>query len=152
MKKKKLAKRHIVRLWGKMEKILPELFGVNKTVVVNAKVAFADTRDDGDRSQANIFVNLSITLASKNAKLVAAIDRAFLRMEKGVYGECSECEDLITIKRLNVVPWASLCIVCKERQKEGDQEETRPQGKFLSLGLRQFYDRIEDREKRKKKP
>lgn len=39
---------------------------------------------------------------------------ALLRMEDGSYGFCLECEEPISPKRLNALPWAPLCVHCQE--------------------------------------
>ena len=43
------------------------------------------------------------------------VKRALQRMEDGAYGICLSCEDPITPKRLQAVPWAELCLNCQER-------------------------------------
>lgn len=40
---------------------------------------------------------------------------ALRRMESGGFGTCTVCEEDISLKRLNALPWASLCIACQER-------------------------------------
>ena len=40
------------------------------------------------------------------------IDRALKRMADGDYGECMSCGNDISPKRLQVLPWATLCIEC----------------------------------------
>jgi DnaK suppressor protein len=50
---------------------------------------------------------------SKNLREVRA---ALRRIEDGTYGTCLDCEEEISPKRLNAVPWAPLCINCQERE------------------------------------
>jgi DnaK suppressor protein len=50
---------------------------------------------------------------SKNLREVRA---ALRRIEDGSYGTCLDCEEEISPKRLNAVPWAPLCINCQERE------------------------------------
>ena len=35
-------------------------------------------------------------------------------MEQDHYGVCLECEEPISTKRLNAVPWARYCVTCQE--------------------------------------
>ncbi|NOZ05759.1 MAG: hypothetical protein GXP41_05330 [Chloroflexi bacterium] len=49
---------------------------------------------------------------SLSAKL-AAIDHALERLDQGVYGLCTECGKEINPERLEVLPYATLCIKCK---------------------------------------
>lgn len=47
------------------------------------------------------------------------INRALIRMDEGVYGECMDCGDAIAEARLLVQPYSSLCIRCAEaRERE----------------------------------
>jgi len=43
-------------------------------------------------------------------KVRAALDR----VADGSYGTCFDCEDEISQKRLQAVPWATLCLACQE--------------------------------------
>lgn len=40
------------------------------------------------------------------------VQRALSKMELGTYGTCERCGQPITIERLDVLPWAILCIGC----------------------------------------
>jgi DnaK suppressor protein len=42
------------------------------------------------------------------------IDAALARLETGEYGSCQECDEPISGKRLNAIPWASRCVACQE--------------------------------------
>lgn len=42
------------------------------------------------------------------------IDAALNRIENGSFGICSECSGAIGEKRLKAVPFATICIDCKE--------------------------------------
>jgi DnaK suppressor protein len=37
------------------------------------------------------------------------------RIRAGTFGICLDCEEEISMKRLVAVPWATLCIVCREK-------------------------------------
>ena len=41
-----------------------------------------------------------------------AIDQALTKMEDGKYGKCEACRRFISIKRLQLVPWARYCVQC----------------------------------------
>ena len=70
--------------------------------------------DEGDLSQQHheewIFLNRNTI----DMKLLREISDALHRLEQGTYGTCLECEELISIKRLNAVPWARYCVTCQE--------------------------------------
>jgi len=70
--------------------------------------------DEGDLSQQHheewIFLNRN----SIDMKLLREIADALHRMDQGAYGICMECEEPISGKRLDAVPWARYCIACQE--------------------------------------
>jgi RNA polymerase-binding protein DksA len=43
------------------------------------------------------------------------VDRALTKMELGTYGTCERCGNPIGIERLEALPWAILCIDCKQK-------------------------------------
>src|SRR5690349_10395784 len=83
------------------------------------KVAQVVTRldvpsDEGDLSQQSheewIFLNRN----TLEMKLLREVEAALRRIEQGTYGVCHECEEPISTKRLDAVPWAKYCVVCQE--------------------------------------
>jgi DnaK suppressor protein len=71
--------------------------------------------DEGDLSQQHheewIFVNRN----SIDVKLLREISDALLRLDHGKYGICAECEEPISNKRLDALPWARFCVTCQEQ-------------------------------------
>ena len=71
--------------------------------------------DEGDLSQQHheewIFLNRN----SIDMKLLREISGALHRIDNGHYGVCMECEEPISSKRLEAVPWAKYCVACQER-------------------------------------
>lgn len=43
------------------------------------------------------------------------VERALSKMDAGVFGICERCGKPISIERLKALPWAVLCIDCKQR-------------------------------------
>jgi len=70
--------------------------------------------DEGDLSQQHheewIFLNRNTI----DTKLLREISDALLRIDHGTYGICMECEEPISPKRLDAVPWARYCVKCQE--------------------------------------
>lgn len=75
--------------------------------------------DEGDLSQQSheewIFLNRN-TIDMKQLREVAG---ALHRIDTGQYGICMECEEPISAKRLDAVPWARYCVICQERIAAG---------------------------------
>jgi DnaK suppressor protein len=71
--------------------------------------------DEGDLSHQHheewIFLNRNTI----DMKLLREISGALHRIDGGTYGVCMECEEPISSKRLDAVPWARYCVSCQER-------------------------------------
>lgn len=71
--------------------------------------------DEGDLSQQHheewIFLNRN----SIDMKLLREIADALHRVDTETYGICLECEEPISPKRLDAVPWARYCVSCQEK-------------------------------------
>ena len=43
------------------------------------------------------------------------VDHALTKVERGTYGTCERCSGPIGEERLEAIPWARLCISCKQK-------------------------------------
>ena len=83
--------------------------------------------DEGDLSQQSheewIFLNRNTI----DMKLLREISGALHRIETEQYGICMQCEEPISPKRLDALPWARYCVTCQEqiaaRVAQGEREE-----------------------------
>ncbi|HEX3876656.1 MAG TPA: TraR/DksA family transcriptional regulator [Bryobacteraceae bacterium] len=75
--------------------------------------------DEGDLSQQSheewIFLNRNTI----DMKLLREISGALHRMETEQFGICMECEEPISAKRLDALPWARYCVSCQEKIAAG---------------------------------
>ena len=73
-----------------------------------------DPSDEGDLSQQHheewIFLNRNTI----DMKLLREISDALRRIDRETYGICLECDEPISSKRLDAVPWARYCVTCQE--------------------------------------
>ena len=71
--------------------------------------------DEGDLSQQHheewIFLNRN----TLDMKLLREVADALHRIETDTYGICPECDEPISTKRLDAVPWARYCVTCQEQ-------------------------------------
>lgn len=49
--------------------------------------------------------------------IVREIDRALAKIEEGTYGRCERCGQEIPDERLEAVPYATLCVSCKQMEE-----------------------------------
>ena len=70
---------------------------------------------------------LAIRNLDRESNLLRNVRAALRRIDEGSFGVCLHCEEDITPKRLNAVPWTPYCIQCQEmadRNQTGDGAET----------------------------
>ena len=72
--------------------------------------------DMADQASGNNEVHIQLKLKQADAKILQAIEEALYRIEKGTYGVCRDCGEMIAPARLNAIPWTRVCITCKEKQ------------------------------------
>jgi DnaK suppressor protein len=67
-----------------------------------------------DQGSATFARELDMTLVDNARENLVRIDAALERIESGTYGVCTRCGASIPPDRLEAMPDADLCIVCKE--------------------------------------
>jgi DnaK suppressor protein len=79
----------------------------------------ADERmDEVDQASSEYMQAFSFRLRGRERFLMEKIEHALRKIEEGGYGTCEECEEGISLKRLQARPEAQLCIQCKEAQEK----------------------------------
>jgi DnaK suppressor protein len=64
----------------------------------------------GDTATATLGREIDYTLGENSEQVLSEINAALERIEAGTYGTCASCGKPIAPERLEVYPWASLCI------------------------------------------
>lgn len=67
---------------------------------------------------------LAIRNLDRESNLLRNVRAALRRIDEGMYGICVHCEEEISPKRLNAVPWTPYCIGCQEAADRAQQEGT----------------------------
>jgi len=65
---------------------------------------------------------LAIRNLDRESNLLRNVRAALHRMNEGMFGVCLHCEEDISPKRLNAVPWAPYCIACQETADRNQEE------------------------------
>jgi len=60
----------------------------------------------------------SITLERNLHALLGKVEHALAKFASGTYGRCDVCGAEIPLGRLEALPYANLCIVCKAREEK----------------------------------
>lgn len=72
--------------------------------------------DLADQANGTNEVHIQLKLKQTDAKILQATEEALQRMERGIYGICRDCGDMIAPARLEAIPWTRVCIECKQKQ------------------------------------
>ena len=79
------------------------------------ELAFADDAGFSDRSHSTEERSRLISVVTALRENLRDADRAIAKMDAGTYGTCERCGNPIAIERLEALPWAQLCIDCKQK-------------------------------------
>ena len=66
---------------------------------------------------------LAIRNLDRESNLLRNVRLALRRIEEETYGTCLHCEEEISPKRLNAVPWTPFCIQCQEQADRHQGED-----------------------------
>ena len=75
---------------------------------------------------------LAIRNLDRDSHMLRQIRRALARIADGSYGTCLHCEEEISPKRINAVPWAAYCIKCQEQVDRHEIVVDEPSDLFAS--------------------
>ena len=60
------------------------------------------------------------TILNNEKTLLVEVQQALARIDNGTYGICSNCGQPIPEKRLEAIPWATLCVACESKLRSGE--------------------------------
>jgi DnaK suppressor protein len=88
-------------------------------------IAIEKSADALDEVQNATERELAIRSLDRDSNLLRRVRGALRRIEMGRFGECLQCEQDISRKRLAAVPWTTFCIQCQEiaDRTQGDNAE-----------------------------
>ena len=89
----------------------------SELAVVNSADVLDTIRMATDRDVLVQRMNMSARVLSDVRKAIAALDN-------GEYGICEDCAEPIAARRLDVMPWASVCVKCQEARDRSDTEKS----------------------------
>ena len=65
------------------------------------------------------------TQLDRRTRLLADLDRSLHAISDGSYGLCVDCEEPVSLKRMESIPWASRCINCQQQLEAHEYEDRR---------------------------
>ena len=95
-------------------------------------IAIEKTADALDEVQLAGERELAIRNLDRESNLLRNVRGALARMVDGSYGTCLHCDEEISQKRLNAVPWTAYCIKCQEAADRHEFEMVETHDHFLA--------------------
>ena len=87
---------------------------LNKVLRNREGITIEKSADALDEVQHAAERELAIRNLDRESHLLRNVRAALQRIDEGSYGTCLHCEEDISPKRLEAVPWAAYCIRCQE--------------------------------------
>lgn len=104
-----------------LNKKLNLLRKAKSTLGEDIKVQPDELRDALDQASSEVLSSFSLRLRGREKTLLKKIDYTLSKIDDGSFGICEECEETISMKRLEARPEATLCIQCKEAQEQREK-------------------------------
>ncbi|MGH7858926.1 MAG: TraR/DksA family transcriptional regulator [Candidatus Binatia bacterium] len=89
----------------------------------------------GDRSVAVLGQDVELAVVQMKRNELRQVDEALRRLRGGEYGSCRSCEAEIEEERLEILPFATLCVDCKRRE-EVETRRVETTGRGFRAGFR----------------
>jgi len=94
--------------------------------------------DAVESSEADIQEDIEFALIQMKSETLNKINDALGRLEQGQYGNCFECGEEISEKRLRALPFAVRCKDCEEAREVAEQRERQMAARRVAGSL--FFD------------
>jgi DnaK suppressor protein len=78
----------------------------------------ADVLEEADLKTSR---ELAIASLNRDSTVRRSVASALYRIQDGSFGTCVHCDNEIGRRRLEVLPWAPLCIACQEAADRGEE-------------------------------
>jgi DnaK suppressor protein len=99
-----------------LQKIKDSLLTERKLILDEIKPEEIDSHgDESDIIQGNLILSICNSLSSRKKEKILLIEDALVRISNGEFGTCTECEEEIPSKRLEISPYVQTCVFCAER-------------------------------------
>lgn len=78
------------------------------------RIAIARLAEDADNAHHQVERDLELQFMEARAARLQSVHAAMDRLRDGLYGTCCDCDEEISMRRLEAIPWAARCLKCQE--------------------------------------
>jgi DnaK suppressor protein len=119
----KERKKYKMKLLKKKEEIVHKISQISQAYNETKEVESGIAQDVVDKAESSYTKEFLFSLSDTEREQLLLIDEALKRIGRGTYGICQTCNKNISKKRLDVIPWASLCADCQQKEEELEEKE-----------------------------
>jgi DnaK suppressor protein len=88
-------------------------------------ISTEDLPDETDLASSIVNQQVSFRMRERELSKLRNIEASLYRVENNTYGICEECDESISLQRLENQPWAELCIThAEERERSNSRFAT----------------------------
>lgn len=97
--------------------LLREKLEILKNIEGSGNLPLHRNPDRDDLAQDYITLEKELAIKAMEREQLQQIDKALERLDDGTYGLCQECHEPINPERLEILPYALLCVSCQSKQE-----------------------------------
>jgi DnaK suppressor protein len=117
-----LKKKELNRFRGILEEKKDEILrNAKRTLNEDMTLDVDDLADEMDLASSEYLQSFQFRLRGREKSFLKKIDHALAKIDAGTFGVCEDCEEPISVKRLEARPETTLCIRCKEDQERNEK-------------------------------
>lgn len=102
---------------------------INKEQSVGARESSGDLSSyayhQADQGSDTNYMEHTVKMMESEREKIRLLNDAMRRIHDGSFGVCEMCGELIPDNRLQVIPYATLCIECKEKMEDKKRKQRR---------------------------
>ena len=93
-----------------------------ETIAQDLTLDSAELPDEMDLASSEYMQSFTFRLRGRERVFLQKSEKAIKKIDEGEFGICEECEEPISVKRLEARPETELCIRCKEDQERNERD------------------------------
>ena len=98
--------------------LVDDVLGLNRDWTDKSEGDSAHSNHMADSGTDSFEEDVRLSRMESAGEEIGEIDEALGRILDGAYGTCESCGKLISIERLRAIPYARLCLPCKQSEEE----------------------------------
>jgi DnaK suppressor protein len=102
--------------------LLAKLAEIEGTATGRDELVVQTSPDEIDMIRMAVDRDLVVQQINQSDRVLRDVRAALEALKRGEYGVCADCEEPISTRRLEVLPWAQLCVSCQDAwERQGDE-------------------------------